>query len=252
MRLAGKVALITGAGAGIGRASVVLFAREGARVAAVDRDSATGEETVALAREGGGEAIFLQADVSRAADVAAAIDATVARFGALHVLFNNAGIVLGGTVESTDEEAWDQTMAVNLKSVYLGCRYALPQMRRQGGGVIVNTASVAGLVGVKDRAAYSASKMGIIGLTRSIAIDYVGEKVRANCLCPGTVDTPSLQGRIAATGDVETARAAFIARQPMGRLGTAEEIAALALYLASDESAYMTGSAVVIDGGLSL
>jgi 2-keto-3-deoxy-L-fuconate dehydrogenase len=116
----------------------------------------------------------------------------------------------------------------------------------------VNTASVAGLVGVKDRAAYSASKMGIIGLTRSIAVDYVGEKIRANCLCPGTVDTPSLQGRIAAAGDVETARAAFVARQPMGRLGTAEEIAALALYLASDESAYMTGSAVVIDGGLSL
>jgi meso-butanediol dehydrogenase/(S,S)-butanediol dehydrogenase/diacetyl reductase len=252
MRLAGKVALITGAGAGIGRASVVLFAREGARVAAVDRDAATGEETVALARDRGGEAIFIQADVSRAADVRAAIDATVAGFGALHVLFNNAGIVLGGTVESTDDEAWDQTMQVNLKSVYLGCRYALPQMRRQGGGVIVNTASVAGLVGVKDRAAYSASKMGIIGLTRSIAIDYVGEKIRANCLCPGTVDTPSLQGRIAATGDAEAARAAFIARQPMGRLGTAEEIAALALYLASDESAYMTGSAVVIDGGLSL
>jgi NAD(P)-dependent dehydrogenase (short-subunit alcohol dehydrogenase family) len=215
------------------------------------RDRA-GFRRAALAREGGGEAIFIQADVSRAADVAAAIDATVARFGALHVLFNNAGIVLGGTVESTDEDAWDQTMAVNLKSVYLGCRYAQPQMRRQGGGVIVNTASVAGLVGVKDRAAYSASKMVIIGLTRSIAIDYVGEKIRANCLCPGTVDTPSLQGRIAAAGDVETARAAFIARQPMGRLGTAEEIAALALYLASDESAYMTGSAVVIDGGLSL
>jgi NAD(P)-dependent dehydrogenase (short-subunit alcohol dehydrogenase family) len=252
MRLAGKVALITGAGAGIGRASAVLFVREGARVAAVDQDAATGEETVALARAAGGEAIFLQADVSRAAEVKAAVEATVARFGALHILFNNAGIVLGGTVESTDEEAWEQTIAVNLRSVYLGCRYALPQMRRQGGGVIVNTASVAGLVGVKDRAAYSASKMGVIGLTRSIAIDTVGENIRANCLCPGTVDTPSLHDRIAATGDAEAARAAFIARQPMGRLGTAEEIAALALYLASDESAYMTGSAIVIDGGLSL
>jgi meso-butanediol dehydrogenase / (S,S)-butanediol dehydrogenase / diacetyl reductase len=252
MRLAGKVALITGAGAGIGRASVVLFAREGARVAAVDRDAATGEETVTLARAAGGEAIFLQADVSQATEVAAAVEATVARFGALHILFNNAGIVLGGTAESTDEDAWDRTMAVNLKSVYLGCRYALPQMRRQGGGVILNTASVAGMVGVKDRAAYSASKMGVVGLTRSIAIDYVGDNIRANCLCPGTVDTPSLRARIAAAGDVETARAAFIARQPMGRLGTAEEIASLALYLASDESAYMTGSAIVIDGGLSL
>jgi NAD(P)-dependent dehydrogenase (short-subunit alcohol dehydrogenase family) len=252
MRLAGKVALITGAGAGIGRASVLLFCREGARVAAVDRDSATGEETAALVRAEGGEVLFLRADVTSASEIAAAIDATVERFGSLDILFNNAGIVPGGTVEQIEEEAWDQTMAVNLKSVYLGCRHAIPQMRRQGGGVIVNTASVAGLVGVKDRAAYSASKMGVIGLTRSIALDYVGEKIRANCICPGTVDTPSLQGRIAAAGDVETARAAFIARQPMGRLGTAEEIAALALYLASDESAYMTGSAIVIDGGLSL
>jgi NAD(P)-dependent dehydrogenase (short-subunit alcohol dehydrogenase family) len=252
MRLAGKVALITGAGAGIGRASVLLFCREGARVAAVDREAATGEETAALARAEGGEAIFLRADVAVAAEIAAAIDATLERFGALHVLFNNAGIVPGGTVEQVDEEAWDRTMAINLRSVYLGCRFAIPHMKRQGGGVIVNTASVAGLVGVKDRAAYSASKMGVIGLTRSIAIDYVADQIRANCICPGTVDTPSLQGRIAAAGDVEAARAAFIARQPMGRLGTAEEIAALALYLASDESAYMTGSAIVIDGGLSL
>jgi NAD(P)-dependent dehydrogenase (short-subunit alcohol dehydrogenase family) len=252
MRLMGKVALITGAGAGIGRASVLLFAREGARVAAVDRDPATGQETVALARAAGGEAIFLRADVARAAEIAAAIDACVAHFGALHVLFNNAGIVPGGTVEQTEESAWDEAMAVNLKSVYLGCRYAIPHFRRQGGGVIVNTASVAGLVGVKDRAAYSASKMGVVGLTKSIAIDYVSEKIRANCICPGTVDTPSLQGRLHATGDYEAAKSAFVARQPMGRLGTAGEIAALALYLASDESAYMTGSAVVIDGGLSL
>lgn len=252
MRLAGKVALITGAGAGIGRAAVLLFAREGAKVAAVDRDEATGEETAALARAAGGEAIFLRADVAEAEQVEGCVRACVSRLGGLHVLFNNAGIVPGGNVEGTDEAAWDEAMRVNLKSVYLGCRYAIPHMRRRGGGVIINTASVAGMVGVKDRAAYSASKMGVIGLTKSIAIDYVGEKIRANCICPGTVDTPSLQGRLHATGDYEAAKAAFIARQPMGRLGTAEEIAALALYLAADESAYMTGSAVVIDGGLSL
>lgn len=252
MRLAGKVALITGAGAGIGRASVIAFVREGARVAAVDRDPTTGEETAQLARAASGEAIFLQADVSRAAEVSAAIDACVAHFGALHILFNNAGIVPVGTVEETGELVWDETMAVNLKSVYFGCRFAIPHFRRQGGGVIINTASVAGLAGVKERAAYSASKMGVIGLTRSIAIDYVTEKIRANCICPGTVDTPSLQQRLHATGDYQAAKASFIARQPMGRLGTAEEIAALAVYLASDESAYMTGSAIVIDGGLSL
>jgi meso-butanediol dehydrogenase/(S,S)-butanediol dehydrogenase/diacetyl reductase len=252
MRLTGKVALITGAGAGIGRASVIRFAREGAKVAAVDRDPATGEETVRLAKAAGGEALFLRADVAQAAEAEAAIDACVSRLGGLHILFNNAGIVPGGTVEKTDEAAWDEAMRVNLKSVYLGCRFAIPHMRRQGGGVIINTASVAGLVGVKDRAAYSASKMGVVGLTKSIAIDYVSENIRANCICPGTVDTPSLQGRLHATGDYEAAKAAFIARQPMGRLGGADEIAALALYLATDESAYMTGSAVVIDGGLSL
>lgn len=252
MRLAGKVALITGAGAGIGRASALLFAREGASVAAVDLDPGTGEETAALARDAGGNVIFLQADVARSEAVEAAVAACVARLGRIDILFNNAGIVPGGTVEQIDEAAWDLAMQVNVKSVYLGCRHAIPRMRDQGGGVIINTASVAGMVGVKDRAAYSASKMAVVGLTKSIAIDYVGEKIRANCICPGTVDTPSLQGRLHATGDYDAAKTAFIARQPMGRLGTAEEIAALALYLATDESAYVTGSAIVIDGGLSL
>ncbi len=252
MRLAGKAALITGAGAGIGRASCLAFAREGARLLAVDLNAETGEETVRLVRAEGGDAYFHRADVSVAAAVERMMTTAVEKFGQLDVLFNNAGVVPGGTVLETDEETWDRTIAINLRSAFLGCRYAVPQMQRQGGGVIVNTASVAGIVGVKQRAAYSASKMGVIGLTRSVALDFIQDGIRCNAICPGTVDTPSLRDRMAATGDADRARAEFIARQPMGRLGTAEEIAALAVYLASDESAYMTGREIIIDGGLSL
>ena len=174
------------------------------------------------------------------------------QFGRLDILFNNAGIVLGGTVETTEESDWERTMAVNVRSVFLGCKFALPIMRRQGGGVIVNTASVAGLVGVKDRAAYSASKAAVVGLTKSIAIDYVGREHPRQLHLPrhGRHAFPTAADR--RHRRPVAGRQAFIARQPMGRLGTAEEIAQLALYLASDESAYMTGSAVVIDGGLSL
>ena len=252
MRLENKVALITGAGAGIGREACLQFAREGAKVVAVDRDPGTGEETARLVREAGGDAHFVQADVAAAADVERMIGSAVERYGRLDVLFNNAGIVPNGTVEECSDEDWERCMAVNVRSVFLGCKYVAPVMKRQGGGAIINTASVAGLVGVKNRAAYSASKMAVIGLTKSVAIDYVADGIRINAICPGTVDTPSLRGRLAATGDEEEARKAFTARQPMGRLGKAEEIAALALYLASDESSYMTGREVVIDGGLSL
>jgi NAD(P)-dependent dehydrogenase (short-subunit alcohol dehydrogenase family) len=168
------------------------------------------------------------------------------------VLFNNAGIVPGGTVEETPLEDWDRALRVNLTSIYLCCREAIPIMKRQGGGVILNTASVAGLLGVKNRSAYSASKAGVVGLTKSIAIDYIGDGIRCNCLCPGTVDTPSWRRRVADSPDPEAALREMIARQPMGRVGTAEEIAALAAYLVSDEAAYTTGTAVFIDGGLSL
>lgn len=252
MRLQGKVTIITGAGAGIGRAASVLFAREGAKVVCADLDAATGEESARLAREAGSEAFFVQGDASNEADVQRLIAETIAKFGKLNVFYANAGIVPGGTVLECTVEDWDRTMVINSRSPMLACKHAIPELRKAGGGSIVVTASVAGPVGVKNRCSYSASKNAVIGLVKSVAIDFVGEGIRINAICPGTVDTPSLQGRLRATGDYEKAMKEFVARQPMGRLGTADEIAALALYLASDESGYMTGHAVMIDGGLSL
>jgi 2-keto-3-deoxy-L-fuconate dehydrogenase len=252
MRLKDKVAVITGAGAGIGRASAVLFAREGARVVCADLDPATGEETLVLLRAAGGEGTFFQGDAADSGSVRSLVELAADRFGRLDVFFANAGVVPGGTVTECSEEDWDRTMAINARSVFLACKHAIPVMRQTGGGAIVCTSSVAGLAGVKNRAAYSASKMAVVGLVKSVALDYVADGIRINAICPGTVDTPSLHQRLRATGDYESALTQFVARQPMGRLGTAEEIAALALYLASNESAYMTGAAIVIDGGLSL
>ena len=251
-RLAKKVTLITGAGAGIGRASALRFAAEGAAVIAVDRDAAAAEETAQRVRAARGRAEAEAADVAEPMAVRLLFGTIAARHARLDVLFNNAGIVLGGTAQDTTLEDWERSLRVNLTSMYLCCREAIPIMQRQGGGVILNTSSVAGLVGVKNRLAYSASKAGVVGLTKSIAIDYIADGIRCNCLCPGTVDTPSWRRRVAASPDPDAALQDMIARQPMGRVGTPEEIAALAAYLVSDEAAYTTGTAVFIDGGLSL
>lgn len=233
--------MITAAGAGIGLASAKAFAREGARVIATDINEAalkdlsnvTGVQTERL-------------DVSDAA----AIADICARHSEIDILFNVAGWVHHGTIEDCSREDWDRSFLLNLTSMYELCRAALPNMVAKGGGVILNMSSVASsITGAPNRFVYGATKAGVIGLTKAIAADYVGKNIRCNAICPGTVDTPSLQGRMKAQGDYETARQMFVSRQPMGRLGTAEEIAALAVYLASDEASFTTGGAYIIDGG---
>lgn len=238
-RLAGKRCVITAAAAGIGRASAELFAAEGGEVIATDIDA--------------GKLAGLAGCTVERLDVTdgAAIAAFAERVGAIDVLFNCAGYVHHGTILECGEKDWDFSFDLNVRSMYRLCRAFLPGMIGRGGGSIVNMASVSGSVkGIPNRFVYGASKAAVIGLTKAIAIDFVGKGIRCNAICPGTVETPSLGERIAAQGDVEKARAAFIARQPMGRLGRPEEIARLALYLASDESSYTTGGVHIIDGGL--
>ncbi|MCL4541447.1 MAG: SDR family oxidoreductase [Chloroflexi bacterium] len=251
MKLTGKAAIVTGAGSGIGRAIAQMLAAEGARVAAVDFSKDGGEGTVQLIQGAGGECIFIEADVARASDVQRYVQTTVDRYGHIDVLCNNAGIGVAAPVTETTEEDWDRVLAVDLKGVFLGCKYTIPIMIRQGGGVIVNTASVAGMVGVLNRAAYCAAKAGVVGLTKSIAVDYIGQNIRANAVCPGTVDSPWIQKILNQQPDPVAERQRMVERQPMGRMGRPEEIARAVLYLASDDSAFVTGSTLVIDGGLT-
>ena len=252
MRLAGKVALITGAGAGIGQATAELFAAEGALVVAADRNAQTAQETAARITAAGGTAIAVTADVSQSEAVQAMFREAIAAFGRLDILFNNAGIVAQGRVEDTPESDWDAQIATTLTSVYLGCKYAIPLLRAQGGGVIINMASVAGLMGIKERAVYSAAKGGVIGLTRAVALDHAAEQIRCVYLAPATIETPSLRDRIASAPDPAEARKAFEARQPVGRLGRPDDVAQAALYLASDAASFVTGSGLVVDGGMAV
>lgn len=244
-RLAGKRAFVTAAGAGIGRATALAFAREGAAVVATDIDAP------ALARLEG-EAAALAVEPLDVTDPDAII-AAAARHGALDILFNAAGWVPSGTVLDCTEADWSRAFDLNVTSMFRVIKAFLPAMLDAGGGSIINVASVASSIkGAPNRFAYGATKAAIIGLTKAVAADYVTRGVRVNAICPGTVDTPSLGERLAATGDYEAARKAFVARQAMGRLGTADEVASLAVYLAGDESAFITGQAHIIDGGWSL
>ena len=252
MKLLNKTAIITGAAAGIGAASAALFAREGAKVVAVDIDREPLDQISAQIGREGGECIAVVADVSQRDHVENVLRSTMQKFGRVDILFNNAGIVRPGTIEAISEEEWDRAMAINVKSIYLLCRAVIPLMKVEGGGVILNTASATALRAVTDRACYTATKAAVVGLTKSMALDYVRNNIRVNCLCPGTVETPSLTRRLAAFPDPAEARKNFIARQSMGRFGTAEEIAQAALYLVSPSAEFVTGVAFAIDGGLSI
>jgi meso-butanediol dehydrogenase/(S,S)-butanediol dehydrogenase/diacetyl reductase len=252
MRVKDKVALVTGAGAGIGKASALLLAREGAKVGVADFDATAAETTAKIIRDARGHAIAVTGDVSVEADCARMVEAVSAGWGRLDILCNIAGIVLGGVLDKTTDKEWNASMDVNLRSIYLCSKHAIPLMKRSGGGTIVNMASVAGLMGVKNRAAYSASKGGVIALTKSMAIDYVEDGIRVNSICPGTVDSPSLQKRLEALPDPVAARRDFTARQPMKRFGQPEEIACAVLFLSSDESSFITGTEIIVDGGMSL
>ncbi|MCI0568421.1 MAG: glucose 1-dehydrogenase [Acidobacteria bacterium] len=248
-RLEGKNALVTGGGSGIGRAAARLFAREGARVAVVGRRRGPLDETARAIREEGGEAVAIPADLSRPVEVLRAMRRVDRELGTLQVLFNNHGIFESGSVESTPERQWDRIVDVNLKAVYLTSRAAIPRLRRQGGSII-NNASTLGLVGLRDAAAYCAAKGGVVQLTRAMALDHAGDRIRVNAICPGVVDTPMWRSRRDAWGR-PLKRKEFDELHPVGRMGTPEDVAALAVYLASDESSWMTGSILTLDGGLT-
>ncbi len=251
MRLENKVAIVTGASVGIGRHTALLFAREGAKVA-VNSQSSRGAAVVEEIAAAGGESIFVQGKVEDAADARGMVEKTIEEFGGLDILVNNAGIVVPDNVDNAKVEDWENTFAVNVRGVFLMSKFAAQQMLRQDGGAIVHNASVAAVKGLKDRTSYSASKGAVAALTRAMAVDYVGRNIRVNCVNPGTTLTPSLQDRINAFDDPVEAKKMFISRQPMGRLGKPEEIAAGILFLASDEASFITGQVLNIDGGLTV
>jgi NAD(P)-dependent dehydrogenase (short-subunit alcohol dehydrogenase family) len=252
MRLADKVTIITGAGGGMGRVASQLFAKEGAKVVVAEYSEAAGEETVGLVRAAGGDATFIKVDVSRESDAKAMVDHALATYGRLDCLYNNAGIMpeADHSVTDTDVATWDSVMAVNVRGVFLGCKFAIPAMQAGGGGSIINIASFVALVGCSvPQDAYTASKGAVLSLTRSLAVQYGPKGIRANAICPGPVETPLLMDWLVKD---EAAKRVRLARNPTGRFGKPEEIVHMAVYLASDESRWTNGASLVIDGGITI
>jgi NAD(P)-dependent dehydrogenase (short-subunit alcohol dehydrogenase family) len=246
-RFEDKVAFITGAGSGIGRATAIAFAREGAGVVVADVAEQDGKETVRQIEAAGGTALAVSCDVSRSEDVQQALQKTIETFGQLDIAFNNAGIEQPvAALADIGEEEWEQLIDIDLRGVFLGMKYQIPLLQQQGGGAIVNTSSGAGVKGFKGQAAYAAAKFGVIGMSKSTALDYADENIRVNVVAPGIIATPMMDRF---SGGTEEGRQSVIAQEPVGRMGRPEEIAAAVLYLCSDEAAFTTGAVLVVDGG---
>ena len=247
--LENKVALVTGAASGIGRASSLILAREGAKMVVSDIDASGAEETLSLIKERGGDGVFVHADVSKSNDVQELISRAVSTYGRLDCAYNNAGIegYMSGRLHEYPEEAWDRLVDINIKGVWLCLKYEIPQMLEQGGGAIVNTASVAGLVGARRLSAYIASKHAVVGLTKAAALEYAQDGIRVNAVCPGIIDTPMMDRLIAGRETDEDMHT----RQPIGRMGTPAEVAETVAWLCSDAASLVTGIAMAVDGGLT-
>jgi len=257
MKLLNKIALITGSGSGVGRASAILFSQEGAKISVVDIDNKGGQATVELIKQTGGEAIFIQADVSKDRDVERMIKSTVDNYGRLDILFNNAGFPMAATpVEEVKEDLWDKVVDINLKSVFLGSKYAIPVMKKQGAGVIINTASIGGVRPRPGFSAYHPAKAAVINLTRVIALEVAAHNIRINCINPVAIDTPMLPKFITESGakdeKYQEVIKNYVAGIPLGRLTSPKDVAHAALFLASDDASFLTGVSLDVDGGRSI